>query len=416
MQPEFLPDGKHFVFVVRGGDESKRGLSVASLDDPTPRRILGDESSAIFAPSTQGKKHGYLLFLRGNDLMAQPFRAETLQLAGDPIRVAMNASFSLIGSQVAASVSASGILAYRSNASGTRRQLTWLDRSGKELSTVGSVQDLRDVALSPDGKTVATGRSQQGIWLYDVQRGGEARFTSQTLPGTAPVWSPNGDLIAFASGNGLYIKDASGGIKEEVLYENRNPKTASDWSRDGRYLTYTEVDPKDQADIWFLLDPLNKSSDKKPVKFQGTPAIESQGQLSPDGHWIAYLSNESGQDEVYVRPFPSGPGRWKVSAGHGLSREPRWRRDGKELFFVESGVPQRLMSVPVQSSSDRGFQAGVPQAMFEFRGNSSVPSANRFVYSPSADGQRFLVNLDASDEEPALNVIVNWEKAALGGK
>ena len=416
VHPEFLPDGKHFVFVVRGGDETKRGLYAASLNDPTPRRILGDVSSAIFAPSILGKKHGYLLFLRGSDLMAQPFRAETLQLAGDPVRVATNASFSLNAPQVAASVSASGILAYRSNASGTRRQLTWLDRSGKEVSRVGSVQDLRDVGLSPDGKTVATGRSQQGIWLYDVQRGGEARFTSQTHPGTAPVWSPNGSLIAFASGNGLYIRDASGGQEEKLVYENGNLKAASDWSRDGHYLIYTEVDPKDQADIWFLPDPLNKSGVKKPVKFQGTQAVESQGQLSPDGHWLAYLSNESGQEEVYVRPFPTGPGRWKVSAGHGLSREPRWRRDGKELFFVESGVPQRLMSVPVQSSSDRDFHVGVPQAMFEFLGNSSVPSANLFVYSPSADGQRFLVNVDASIEEPALNVIVNWEKAALGIK
>ncbi len=322
--------------------------------------------------------------------MAQPFRVETLQLAGDPIRVGTNASFSLNAPQIAASVSASGILAYRSNGSGTKRQLTWLDRSGKELSTVGSVQDFRDVALSPDGKTVATGRSQQGIWLYDLQRGGEARFTSQTLPGMAPVWSPNGNLIAFASGNGLYVRDASGGLSEEVLYENGNPKMPSDWSRDGRYLIYTEVDPKNQADIWFLPDPLNKSGGQKPVKFQGSHAIESQAQLSPDGHWLAYLSNESGQDEVYVRPFPAGPGRWKVSAGRGLSREPRWRRDGKELFFVESGVPQRLTSVTVQSSSDGNFHAGVPQAMFEFRGNSSVPSANIFVYSPSADGQRFL--------------------------
>jgi Tol biopolymer transport system component len=415
VHPEFLPDGKHFVFaVVRGCDETKRGLYAASLDDPTPRRLLGDVSSAMFAPSTAGKKHGYLLFLRGSDLMAQPFHAETLQLAGDPVRIATNASFSLNFPQIQASVSANGILVYVRNVSGTRRQLTWLDRSGKEISRVASVQDQRHVGLSPDGKTVATVRPNQGIWLFDVQRGGETRFTPGALSGGAPVWSPDGNLIAFTAGNGLYLKDATGGLKEELLFENGNLKTASDWSRDGRYLIYTEVDPKNQGDIWYLPDPLNKSSGKKPVKFQGTEAVESQGQISPDGQWLAYASNESGQPEVYVRPFPAGPGRWKVSAGRGLSREPRWRRDGKELFFLETDVPQRLMTVPVQLSPKGDFHAGAPQALFEFRGNGSVPILNAFVYAPSADGQRFLVNLEAANEEPVLNVVVNWEKAALG--
>jgi eukaryotic-like serine/threonine-protein kinase len=417
VQPEFLPDGKHFVFVVRGGDEAKRGLYVASLDDPNPHRLLGDVSSAIFAPSTLAKKRGYLLFLRGSDLMAQPFRAEILQTAGDPIRVATDASFSLNGLQIEASVSPSGILVYLSNASGTRRQLTWLDRSGKELSTVGSIQDQRHVGLSPDEKTVATGRLQQGIWLYDVQRGGETRFTSSTLPGSAPVWSPNGNLIAFASGRGMYLKDTSGGLKEELLYESANLKTVSDWSRDGRYLIYTEVDPKDQGDIWYLLDPLNKTSGKKPVKFQATEAVESQGQISPNGRWLAYVSNESGQTEVYVRPFPSGPRRWTVSAGRALSREPRWRRDGKELFFLEAGrAGQRLIAVPVQGGVSDDFHLGTPQALFEFLSYPTVPSNNVFLYTPSADGQRFLVNLEAGNEGPSLNVIVNWEKAAFGSK
>jgi hypothetical protein len=421
--PEFLPDGRHFVYVVTEGDEAKRGLYLAALDNPAGRRLLADVSSAVFVPSTAGKKYGYLLFLRGSELMAQPFSAETLQLAGDVFPVAAEASFSLSSPLIAASASADGILVYESNLGNTSYQLTWLDRTGKELGKVGGMQDQRNVALSPDEKTAATARRDQGIWLYDVQRGGETRFTSPALA-RAAVWSPEGNLIAFGSGKGLYLKDASGGTKEELLLENENAKAPSDWSRDGRYLIYTETDPKGRGDIWYLPDPLskdalNKPSVRKPVKFQATEAIESQGQLSPDGRWLAYLSNESGQDEVYVRPFPEGRGRWKVSAGGRGSREPRWRRDSKELFFLEdatSASGKRLMAVPAKSGPRGDFQAGAPQPLFAFRALGTVPSANVFLYSPSADGQRFLVTVQAGDAEPTLNVISNWEKAALGNK
>ena len=147
------------------------------------------------------------------------------------------------------------------------------------------------------------------------------------------------------------------------------------------------------------------------MKFQGTTASESQGQLSPDGHWLAYTSDESGQSGVYVRPFPSGPGRWKVS-GDRVSREPRWRRDGKELFFLEGVGNIRLITVAVQSGPRGEFEAGAPQALFEFRNTGSGPERNRFLYSPSADGQRFLLALPQT-WLPTVNVISNWEKIAL---
>ena len=371
--PEFLPDGKHFVYLVRQGDEAKQGLYVAALDNPTPRRLLADDSSAIFAPSVTGKKYGYLLFLRGSALMAQPFNADTLQLAGDVFPVATDASISF-NSDVAASVSADGTLVYEANLTRTS-QLVWLDRSGKELGKVGSIQDENDVALSPDGKDAATIRgSNQGLWLYDLQRGGETRFSSPTLPGSAPVWSPDGSKIAFGAGKGLYLQDTAGGSKEELLLENENTKRPSDWSRDGRFLIYTEANSKGLADIWYLPDPLNKSNDRKPIKLQGTDAGASQGQLSPDGRWLAYVSYGSGEEDLYVRPFPSGPGRWKVSTSAAANREPRWRRDGKELFFLELRMPtSRIMSVAVQSDVHGEFQAGTPQALFEFRAFGFVP-------------------------------------------
>jgi Tol biopolymer transport system component len=422
--PEFLPDGKHFVYVVRDGDEATRGLYVGSLDtaldDSASRRLLADESGAVFVPSTTGKNYGYLLFLRGSELMAQPFSAETLQLAGDVFPVAAQASGSLTPSLIAASASAGGILVYGANLRGSEYQLTWLDRSGKELGKVGSVQKQDHVALSPDGRMAATTRSNQGaeIWLYDLQRGGESRFTSLLTCCGAPVWSPDGHWIAFRSGKSLYLKDASGGSKEELLLGNGNDQAPSDWSRDGRYLIYTETDPKGQNDIWYLLDPLSKSSKPKPVKFQGTEANESQGQLSPDGRWLAYDSKETGKREVYVRPFPSGPGRWKVSAGRGPSQEPRWRRDGKELFFLEleAGWANRLTAVAVQSGPGADFRVGALQALFEFRAIITVAQSNIFLYSPSADGQRFLVEAETRDAPPTLNVVTNWEKIALGVK
>jgi Tol biopolymer transport system component len=420
--PEFLPDGKHFVYVVRGGDEATRGLYVASLDtaldNSASRRLISDESGAVFAPSTTGKKYGYLLFLRASELMAQPFSAETLQLAGDVFKVAAEASNSLNPALIAASASAGGILVYESNLQNIGSQLTWLDRSGKQLGKVGGIQGQSHVALSPDGKMAANVRRDRQIWLYDLQRGGEARFISPPLTGSAPVWSPDGSRIAFGSGysdSGLYLKDANGSSKEELLLGSGNSKSPSDWSRDGRYLIYTESGPKSQGDIWYLLDPLSQSSKPKPVKFQGTEAKESQGQLSPDGRWLAYASDETGNQEIYVRPFPSGPGRWKISAGRGSNREPRWRRDGKELFFLEFMQPNiRLTAVPVQSGIPGDFRAGAAQALFEFRALGTIIAANIFLYSPSPDGQRFLVNVETREDAPTLNVVTNWEKIALG--
>jgi Tol biopolymer transport system component len=321
-----------------------------------------------------------------------------------------------MNNELNADVSSTGILVYESNFQ-RESQLTWVDRSGKELSKVGVAQDERGVALAPDDNSAATVRRDQGIWVYDSRRGVGTRFTDAAISGNAPVWSPDGKWIAFGTGKRIYVQDSSGGSKEELLIENENDKEPSDWSRDGRYLIYTETDPKNQGDIWYLQDPLNRSADHKPVKFQATDAVESQAQLSPDGRWLAYISNASGEYQVYVRPFPSGPGRWKVSASGIIGREPRWQRDGKELFYLESQTPTiRVMAAAVKPSSGSEFQTSAPQPLFEFRAISIVPTFNNFLYSPSADGQRFLVHTLPSDAVPTLNVITNWEQYVLRGK
>jgi Tol biopolymer transport system component len=327
--------------------------------------------------------------------------------------------------QVAASASANGILFYLSNFV-RDNQLTWFDRSGKVLGKVGPHGLQTGVSLSPDDKVAAIGRNFSGsdneLWLEDLVRGGATPFTFDPTHGRGAVWSPDGAQIIFASTDGkLYRKDANGGGPEEPLLAGGNPKYPSDWTRDGRFLLYTDIDPKTGADIWVLPDPSDKSGDGKPFPFLQTQFMESQAQISADGRWIAFISNKSGQGEIYVRPF-SGPAsasasEWKISTDGG--REPRWSPDGKELFYLAfdpSGhFKEELMAVPVQTSG-ANFQAGPPKPLFDFIFPGTVPQANIFGYAVAAGGQRFLVNPSVNPITTTLNVIVNWEASVSNNK
>jgi Tol biopolymer transport system component len=252
--------------------------------------------------------------------------------------------------------------------------------------------------------------------LYDLARSTEIRFSTDPRP-SAGVWSSGGGDLVFASTingtRGIYRKAANGSGKEELLLASPdNLRRPSDWSRDGRYLIYTEVDPKTRADIWYLPDPSNP--DSKPVKFLGTAAIESQGQLSPDSGWLAYSSNETGAMEVYVRQFPSGEGFSRVSVNGG--REPRWNKDGSELYYqrpTERGIAQ--VAVPLRSDGPGRLRVGTPTELFDFQSLSFVPEINSWLYSPQPDGQRFLVAVQAETAVPAINVIVNWRNAVAAG-
>jgi eukaryotic-like serine/threonine-protein kinase len=423
--PAFLPDGKHFLYRAKGGDESTRGIYVASLDNPAGQRLLTDQSSVVFAPSTHGSRQGYLLFLRGTTLTAQPFDTGTLQLAGDAFPVAEQAAMDF-NNQVAASASANGVLFYMSNLV-RDNQLTWFDRSGKILGTAGPHGLQNGVSLSRDDKVVAIGRNFSGsdaeLWLEDLVRGGATPFTFDPTHGRGAVWSPDGDQIIFASTDGkIYRKDANGGGPEEPLLAGGDPKYPSDWSRDGRFLLYTDQDPKTGADIWVLPDPSGKSGESKPFPFLQTQFMESQSQFSPDGRWIAYASNKSGQEEIYVRPFsgqPSGSaGEWKISTDGGA--DPRWSANGKELFYLArepSGhFKVELMTVPIHTIGSATFEAGAPKPLFDFVYTGVVPQANVFGYAVAADGQRFLVNPSVNPITTTLNVIVNWEASVSGNK
>ena len=410
--PSFLPDGRHFLYNVQSEDPSKAGLYVASLDQPDGRRLLADRTSAIFVPGRKGENHDVLLFKRENKLIAYPFDVATLQLAGDPFAVATQLSRTLSPDQVAASASSNGTLVYLAGSSLEDFQPTWLDRSGKELGKVGPLADQRGLALSPDQKFLAVAfrgsESRPGLWLRDLARDVESRFTLPPFVG-APAWSPDSRRIAFSGSNALYVKSVSGGA-EQLLLRTDNTSAPSDWSHDGKYLLYTEVDPKTHGDIWYLpIGPSGKPG--APVAFLKTEFDESLGQFSPDDHWVAYASNESGKFEIYARPFPSGGGPIRISNNGGTN--PRWRADGRELYYFSS---LGFMAVPMQPGSGGLLQAGTPKALFRPQIRGTIPEANLFNYSPAADGQRFLINILPDASLPTLNVITNWERLVPAAK
>ena len=420
--PQFLPDGNHFFsFRQFPGAQGPAGVYLAELSDPAGRRLLADLSNVAYAPAASAGLHAHLLFLREDTLMAQPFDEARLEPVDDPFPVAERVSQSFLLTQPAVSASANGTLVYLSGRS-PESQLTWFDRDGKELNKIGSRTFQRGVFLSPDGKMAVTQRLVMGNflapWLLDLERKSESRLTPPGSFTDVPVWSPDSRRIWFRmtgpDGRGLYEKDLNSGQLRLLQKVDATATSAplSDWSRDGRFLIYTESDAKTGSDIWALPVESGKP-DGKAVKLVATAAVESQGQLSPDGRWLAYYSNETGTPEVYIRAFPAGGQAWKVSVDGGV--EPRWRSDGKELFFGSVSGLLALSAVRVEPDGRGGLRIGPPQKLFEVRGARQVNDAsNVFTYSPHPDGQSFLVNTLAEGGEPMIHVITHWQQAIQG--
>jgi Tol biopolymer transport system component len=431
LYPVFLPDGRRFLYTIHGG--ASPGIYVASLDNPEGQRLLADESSVPFAPARFGSRHGHLIFAREGKLMAQRFDPNTLDLAGETFVVAERALVTENGS-AAVSVSDNSVLMYRSGRSRENdSRLVWFDRSGKTLASEGGAGPPSPTALSPDERTAAVLRRQAGLgigdlWLRDLNRGLETRFTfDRTIVSYGNiVWSPDGNQIAFSAVSesvDLYRKDVHATGPAESIFKNRNRKVMTDWSRDGRYLLYTEIDPKTGADLWYLR--VDGSAGATPVSFLQTEFDESYGQVSPDGGWMAYVSNETGDFEVYVRAFPSGAGKMKISATAGRhvgssTTQPRWSHDGTELFYLTGPVGKfTLMAAPVKVGLRLApgavpmLQVGAGRPLFEVRANTYDPASSTFFYSVSKDGQRFLIDHVEAASEPALNVIVNWDQAVV---
>ncbi len=371
---------------------------MGSLNSKDTKFLVAASTKPEFAPPD------LLLFLRESTLMAQRLDLSRLELSGDPVQVAEQVGSNPGGGVAGVTVSENGVLAYRTGGSSGGRQLAWIDRSGKAEGIIGTPALYENPRLSPDGKRLAVFKPEGGgdIWVSDLERGNSTRFTFDPGSDNVPVWSPDGSRIAFVSNRdggvfNVYQKSSGGTGDDELLLKTPNNKLLNDWSADGRYLLYQESDPKTKDDLWVL--PL--FGDRKPMRVLGTPFNEQYASFSPDGRWIAYASDESGTSQVYVQSFPVSGSKWQVSTEFGTF--PRWRPDGKELFYDRSG---QMMVVDLTGTVPGGqFKAGTPQELFP--GLNNLAPHN---YDVTPGGRRFLLlaapTLSAGGSP--IVVVLNW--------
>ena len=399
--PSFLPDGHHFIYLRRSVDDEKMGVFLGSIDSKEYSLLLPSKSNAVYASP------GYLLFVREQSLMAQAFDAGSGKATGQAFPITENVGYDPNYSVGLFSASTTGVIAIGMSSNSTgNRHLVWFDRNGKRLGEVGSAGNQFDFSLSPDEKKVAIRRidaqtRNHDLWLIDLLRQTESRFTFRPAVDDDPVWSPDGSTIYFDSNPdgipNIHRKPSSGVGSEELFLKSSVSSIPLDCSPDGRYLLFVNTDPQTKEDLWIL--PL--TGEKKPFPYLQSDASEISGMFSPDGRWIAYASNESGKYEVYVQAFPSKQGKWQVSTGGGA--HPVWNKNGKEIFYL--APDKKLMAVDV-TSTGTSFEQGIPKPLFTTDVDSYV-SFNRFVVSK--DGKRFLINTSVEGTNPKpIMVILNW--------
>lgn len=404
--PLFLPDGKHYLYLSLG---NQQGIYAAALGSNDRKFIVATDTNAAYLQSRQ------LLFTRGDVLMAQPFDLERLNLTGEAHPVAEHIELaSASGAPLMSanfSASPNGVLVWRRGAQSSQSSLQWFDRNGRKLATVGEAADYSNPNLSPDDSKLAIcirdpQTNTRDIWIFDLRRGTRTRVTFDPADDLDPVWSPDGTRIAFTSNRAgqrdIYEKLADGAGPDELLLGGKGgEKNAEDWSRDGKYLMYN-YQPPGNTHLYAM--PL--AGDRKPVPFVNMNFRTQEGQFSPNGRWVAYRSVESGKPEVFTEGFTLDPsqarGKLQISLDGG--ELPRWRSDGKELFYHQG---DSYFAVDVQTGGP-SFKAGIPRQLFSVPTvNSSISGGSPFVVT--RDGQRFLVlgQVEKASSEP-LEVVVNW--------
>ena len=416
--PQFLPDGRRYLYVSIAARPEDQGIYVGSIDSDLRKRIVASEYNAAYTPP------GYLLFVRDDALMAQAFDATSLELSGEPFSVLEQVGL-FKGAEPAPhatySVSANGVLVWRKGLSRDPEQLTWFDRAGKRLGTLGERAKSFSFALSPDEKRVVVCRTdpltnalnRRDLWILEVAGGTSRRLTFDPTDECNPVWSPDGSRIAFFSDRRgtreIYEEPSNGSGDAELLLAAKDQPGrhdsigmgTEDWSPDGHFIVYNFVPmgPSHRNDLFLL--PMSPGVERKPISLLGTEALEFMGTIAPSGRWIAYLSDESGTNEIYVRDLSPrgepGPGKWQISAGGGWG--PRWRRDGKELLFTSGST---IMAVAVNPDGP-SFQPAAARALFD----APMPHQGSRSFDVTRDGQRFLVNTLVGADEP-VRVLVNW--------
>jgi serine/threonine protein kinase/Tol biopolymer transport system component len=395
--PWFLPDGRHFLFAdYRQPGMPEVTLRIGVLDSAEVKTVGQTNSGAVFA-------NGHLLYLRANTLMAQRFDISRLESSGDAAPLVDHVKhINILGEQAGVfSASSDGLLAYETAAEFDRQELTWFDRSGQQVGTLGSEASFHSVELSPDRRYAVVTRDAN-IWIQDVARGLATRLTFNVLD-IFGIWSPDGKYAAYSSDRGvhngdLYRKAADGSTSEELLYSDGAIKIPTSWSPDAKFLLFFRIDPKTQRDLWLL--PVGQGSGAKPILWLGTPFNESFAKFSPDGRWIIYQSDESGRNEIYVGAFPGPGGKRRPSTAGGTY--PRWRADGKEVFYV---APNRMLVAAEISSQPGRIESGTSRLL----PITVAVINNSYTYDVSRDGQRFLVATPREQNSSVpLTLIQNW--------
>jgi eukaryotic-like serine/threonine-protein kinase len=395
--PQFLPDGRHFLFIDHAA-QTQLGLYTGSLGSKETRRVLAGKWSTACSVGP------YLLSVREGILIARPFNVTGLKVSDEQISVAERVASSSPSGFASFSASSTGVLIY---ASGTtpNRQLAWF--SGGRAASIGEVGEYVSPALSPDGRKIAIARIDSqtrtpDIWIFDLSRGTETRFTFDPGSDRAPLWSPDGNEIIFSSDRtgvwNLYRKSVNGASAEQLIAASPDDEFPSQWSADSRFIVYSTPRPNTNWDLEVL--PLREPS--KPIPFLVTRFNELQGVLSPNGQWMAYTSDETGRFEVYLQSFPAGGNKLQLSVDGGS--DAKWRSDGRELFYIS--LKHKLMSVNLSASSR--IQADAPKELFEVSVPDLVPAFPN-NYAVTADGRRFLVNTVLRDAVSSpISVVLNW--------
>ena len=399
--PAFLPDGKHFLYYRFSSMPEISGTYIASLDDKpgstAAPRLLATESSALFAPGLYGSP-SYILFRRERALMAQVFDPSKRTLVGDAV-VVVNPVGNMASNQfVNAGVSQSTLIV-RETGLAALRQLTWFGRDGKP-DPVTEPGGWTDISVSQDGSRVAASlvdvQGNLDIYSVDLSRRLPTRLTFDRFLDTGAVWSPDGSRIAFASNRegtmNLFWKSSNGATAEQPLFKSPEAKTATDWSRDGRFLLFTSTSSKTKSDVWVLT--MNEAEHKATL-FLGSEANESAARFSPDGRFVIYQSDESGASEIYMRTFPDGAGKWQISKGGGGN--PRWSRDGKEIVYNASGAA--IMGVKV--SINTGVQVGEPARI--------LGNWDGGTFDTAPDGRILMAVTGGQNTVNPIKVILNWQ-------
>jgi eukaryotic-like serine/threonine-protein kinase len=401
--PLFLPDGIHFLYLAMdlSGRKTASSIYLGSLNSKEKRLITTSIANAAYAAP------GYLLFYRNQTLFAQPFDEKKFELGGEPTPILTDIEYLPRIARAVFASSESGVLVAQKGGDTALSQLLWFDRKGQQVGVASPPGVYGNLALSPNGRFVATdamdtASQNTDVWTYDLANGSAKRLTFDPSIDSSPAWSPDSDRIVFGSDRAqkfnLYLKNANGADEEQVIPQEGPDVYPTDWSHDGKYVLYERGN-----DLWFVAFPGFKNS----VFLKGISPPKA-GHFSPDGKWVAYASNESGQWEVYVTSFPDAHGKWQVSNAGG--EQPKWRSDGKELYYL--APDGKIMATPVTTGAN--FDAGTPVALFQANPRELVATSEQSSYDVSKDGEKFLINTQLKTAMTPMSIVMNW--AAKVGK